>query len=74
MDWGIILQVAAIIIAGIGSYVAVKEDLAKLHADLANIKEDVHSLEKDVRRHDRTLAGLDRRHHENTRTFPVHDG
>ena len=68
-DWGVIIQLVSIVAVGVGTYAAIRSDIAVMHANMINTKEDVKELQKDVKRHDREIAGLDRRHNEGTGKF-----
>jgi len=65
-DWGVIIQLMAIVVTGVGTYAAIRADLAVLHANLLNHKDDIEELQKDVKRHDRIISALDRRHISDT--------
>lgn len=72
-DWSIVIHIVAIVSAGIGTYAAIRSDIAVMHANLINTREDVKELQKDVKRHDREIASLDRRHSDHTGKFPCVD-
>jgi len=69
-----VLQLVGIIAAGIGVYSAIRADIQVLHANLINARDDIKELQTDVKRHEREIAGLDRRHHEMTGSHPAHMG
>lgn len=73
MDWGIIIQLVSIVAVGIGTYAAIRADIAVMHANLLNTREDLKELQKDVKRHDREIASLDRREANHTGKFPLVD-
>lgn len=62
IDWGIVLHLTTIAVTGIGTYAAIRSDLAVMHANLLNQKEDIKELQADVKRHDQIISALDRRH------------
>jgi uncharacterized membrane protein (DUF106 family) len=74
MDWGFLIQVISIVAVGIGTYAAIRTDIAVMHANLLNTRDDVKELQKDVKRHDREIAGLDRRQHDGTGKFTCGEG
>lgn len=69
-----VIQLVSIVAAGMGVYAAIRSDIAVLHANLINAREDIKELQKDVKRHDREIASLDRRDHNQTGAHPVHGG
>lgn len=74
-EWvSILLQLAAIVAVGIGTYVAIRSDIAVLHAKMIDARDDIKTLEKDVKRHDREIASLDRRHRDITGIHHVPGG
>jgi hypothetical protein len=73
-NWGIVVQLVSIVATGVGTWAAIRSDIAVLHANQINTKEQIKELQVDVKRHERFLAGCDRRHHEATGKFTVSEG
>ena len=75
--WNVVVQVIAILVTGVGTgvgtWAAVKSEIAVLHANQLNTKDDVAELKKDVKRHDRVIAGLDRRQADATGKYMISD-
>jgi hypothetical protein len=74
IDWSILIHLADIAAVGIGTYAAIRSDIAVMHANLLNTRDDVKELQKDVKRHDREIASMDRRHANGTGKYTAIEG
>jgi hypothetical protein len=73
-NWGVVAQLVSIVATGVGTWAAIRSDIAVLHANQINTKEQIKELQIDVKRHERFLAGCDRRHQDATGKYTTIDG
>ena len=62
--WDVIIELVSIVAAGVGTYAAIRSDLAIMHERHGVMKERVDKVEVKVEEHGKMLAYCDRREHK----------